>query len=125
MIDDNTNLNFENFSLTARAESYLRQAFRASGCSGAAGLRLVVRSEGWAGLAGQLTAETAPQAGDRTFKLTGFQLFVPAGSQELLDGVWIDTSESFGRVRLSFLDPRLLSHAQAEQPARASEKTQS
>lgn len=124
MIDVNTDLQLENFSLTTRAEWYLMQVFRASPSACKVGLRLVVRSEGWAGLNGQLSVEVAPPAGDRTFRLRGLLLFSPPQSLELLDGVSIDTCEMFGRVRLTFLDPQLLPHTQPEPSACSSEKTQ-
>ncbi len=124
MPDANSYRTLANFALTARTEGAIRRLFQSTGCTGEAGLRLTVRSQGWAGLEGTLAAESSAQAGDQVLMLGGVRLFLSAPSLSLLDGVLIDCAESGGRALLSFLDLRLLPSAHTGFPPGLSQDAQ-
>lgn len=110
-------------TVTPRAASFMRQLLLASRCRGEVGLRLAVRSQGWAGLSGTLTPERAARADEQTWRLPGLCLFLDRESARLLEGVLIDCEERHGRTQLCFLDRNLGEDTQPVRPAYTHEQT--
>lgn len=83
-----------NLTLTPAAERFMRRIVRLSGQPDA-GFRLVVSAGGCAGYATEFSAEPAPLPGDETLEPSpGLRLFLPAGSQPLLDGATVDFADT-------------------------------
>jgi iron-sulfur cluster assembly accessory protein len=94
-----------NFTLTPKAEKFIRRMLRFSGGAGS-GFRLAVSAGGCSGLAAQFDVEGAPRAGDAVVEKGDIKFFLPAESRLLLDGVTIDFAETAVQSGLVFHDPK-------------------
>lgn len=91
-------------TITAAAEKFIRRMLRMGGGSG--GFRLVVSAGGCSGLSGNFSVESAPTAGDAVYEHNGLQLFLPAESRLLLQGVTVDFADTPTQTGLVFHDPK-------------------
>ncbi len=104
-----------NITITPAAEKFIRRMVRFSsvGASAgeAAGFRLEVSAGGCSGLASEFTIEAAPLPGDAPFAYNGLNLFLPAESRLLLDGVTIALADTPPSSGLTFINPQAASCA--------------
>jgi iron-sulfur cluster assembly accessory protein len=95
-----------NVTITPAAEKFMRRIVRMSGLSGGAGFRLLVTAGGCSGYSSTFSAESAPQAGEEVVTpLDGLNLFLPAESRLLLEGVTIDFVDTPTQSGLTFFNP--------------------
>jgi iron-sulfur cluster assembly accessory protein len=92
------------FTLTPSAEKFIRRMLRFSG--GAGGFRLSVSAGGCSGLAAEFDVEPAPRPGDAVVAFGDVNLYVPAESHLLLDGVTVDFVETRVQSGFIFHDPK-------------------
>ncbi len=102
-------------TVTASAEKFIRRLLRFDGGPGS-GLRLKVAPGGCSGLAAEFSVEAAPAAGEQAFDVNGIQLFLPAESRLLLDGVTIDFADTPLQSGFVFQDPKLVACGQTAKP---------
>ncbi len=88
-------------SAATRVKSFL--AARGSGI----GLRLGVRKTGCSGFAYVINYADAPDPGDAVFVDRGVQVFVDAGSLQLLDGTIVDFVKEGLNEAFRFLNPNV------------------
>ena len=97
-----------NFTITPAAQKFMRMMLRVDGGTGS-GFRLAVSPGGCSGLAADISVRAEPQAGDAVVEREGVQLFLPAESRLLLDGVTIDFADTPTQTGLVFHDPKQVS----------------
>jgi iron-sulfur cluster assembly protein len=96
-------------TITPRAEKFMARMIRFNGGAEGSGFRLVVTPGGCSGLSSSFTVENAPLAGDETVVSNGINVFLPAESRILLDGVTVDFSDSVMESGLTFINPNAAS----------------
>ncbi len=94
-----------NFTITPKAEKFMRMMILADGGPGA-GFRLSVSPGGCSGLAAEIAVKPEPEPGDKIFPHGSVKLFLPAESRLLLEGVTIDFAETPTSTGLVFHDPK-------------------
>jgi iron-sulfur cluster assembly protein len=94
-----------NFTLTAKAEKFIRMMIRAEG-DASSGFRLAVSPGGCSGLAADISVRRQPASGEAVVERNGVKLFLPAESRILLDGVTIDFADTPSQTGLVFHDPK-------------------
>ncbi|MDB5655399.1 MAG: putative iron-sulfur cluster assembly protein [Tardiphaga sp.] len=104
-----------NFTITPKAEKFIRMAIRADG-DGNSGFRLAVSPGGCSGLAADISVLRQPAAGDAIVERNGVKLFLPAESRLLLEGVTIDFADTAAQTGLVFHDPKQASCASHAAP---------
>jgi iron-sulfur cluster assembly accessory protein len=92
------------FTLTPSAEKIIRRMLRFS--DGAGGFRLSVSAGGCSGLAAEFDVEPAPRPGDAVINFGDINLYVPAESRLLLDGVTVDFTDTRIQSGFVFHDPK-------------------
>lgn len=113
-----------NITITPSAEKFMRRMVRFNGGAPGAGFRLMVSAGGCSGLASEFTVEAAPLPGDAGIDWNGLNVFLPAESRLLLEGVTIDFSDTMQESGLTFHNPNAPasscgSHGSATPPAMA------
>lgn len=114
-----------NITITPSAEKFMRRMVRFNGGSPQSGFRLKVTAGGCSGLASEFTVESAMPPGDASLDCNGLNVFLPAESRLLLEGVTIDFADSIGESGLTFRNPNAPasscgSHGASAPPAVAS-----
>ena len=94
-----------NLTITPAAEKFIRRMLRLAP-SPASGFRLKVTPGGCSGLAAEFDVEAAPREGDAVVECNGMQLFLPAESRLLLEGVTVDFAETRTESGFVFRDPK-------------------
>ena len=94
-----------NFTITPRAEKFIKLAIRADG-DGSSGFRPAVSPGGCSGLAADISVLREPASGDAIVERNGVKLFLPAESRLLLEGVTIDFADTASQTGLVFHDPK-------------------
>ncbi len=94
-----------NFTITQKAERFMRMMVLADGGPGA-GFRLSVSPGGCSGLAAEIAVKAEPLPGDKVVPHGSVKLFLPAESRILLEGVTIDFAETPTSTGLVFHDPK-------------------
>lgn len=94
-----------NMTVTQAAERFMKRMVRFSGLPAAAGFRLTVTPGGCSGYSSEFTVEAAPQDGDQVFDINGMNLFLPAQSRLMLDGVTVDFADTPTQSGLTFFNP--------------------
>lgn len=94
-----------NVTITPRAESFMRRMIRMNGGAAGSGFRLVVSPGGCSGFSSSFTVENAPLEGDAVLDSNGVNVFLPAESRILLEGVTVDFADSPMSTGLSFINP--------------------
>jgi iron-sulfur cluster assembly accessory protein len=92
-------------TITDSAEKFIRRILRFGG-GATHGFRLVVTAGGCSGLAGEFSVEAAPREGDAVYQHKDVQLFLPAESRLLLEGVTIDFADTSTQTGLVFHNPQ-------------------
>ena len=87
------------------AEKFMRRMVRFSGLGAEAGFRLTVTAGRCSGYNAEFTVEGAPLAGDEVLPVGDLNVFLPAESRLLLDGVTIDFADTPSSTGLSFHNP--------------------
>ena len=93
------------FTITPKAEKFMRMMIMADGGPGA-GFRLSVSPGGCSGLAAEIAIKAEPEPGDKVVPHGSVKLFLPAESRLLLEGVTIDFAETPTSTGLVFQDPK-------------------
>lgn len=114
-----------NITITPSAEKFMRRMVRFNGGSPQSGFRLKVTAGGCSGLASEFSVESAMLPGDASLDCNGLNVFLPAESRLLLEGVTIDFADSIGESGLTFRNPNAPasscgSHGASAPPAVAS-----
>ena len=94
-----------NMTVTQAAERFMKRMVRFSGLPAAAGFRLTVTPGGCSGYSSEFTVEAAPLDGDQVFDIHGMNLFLPAQSRLMLDGVTVDFADTPTQSGLTFFNP--------------------
>jgi iron-sulfur cluster assembly protein len=93
------------FTITPKAEKFMRMMVMADGGPGA-GFRLSVSPGGCSGLAAEIAVKAEPEPGDKVVPHGSVKLFLPAESRILLEGVTIDFTDTPAKTGLVFHDPK-------------------
>jgi iron-sulfur cluster assembly accessory protein len=104
-----------NFTITPKAEKFMRLMVMSDGGPGA-GFRLAVSPGGCSGLNADICVLREPRPGDAVVQKGAVKLFLPAESRILLDGVTVDFTDTAAKTGLVFHDPKATtcaSHGQA------------
>lgn len=107
---------------TPSAEKFIRRLVVFDGGPGY-GLRLLVSPGGCSGMSAEFSVEAAPREGEQVYAHGAFQLFLPAQSRLLLDGVTIDFQETATSTGFIFHDPKAKSCGCSTTDAPAFEET--
>ena len=94
-----------NIIITPQAESFMRRMIRFNGGSAGSGFRLSVKPGGCSGLSSEFSVEAAPLEGDAVLESNGMQVFLPAESRILLEGVTVDFADTPMSTGLTFINP--------------------
>lgn len=94
-----------NMTVTAAAERFMKRMVRFSGLPESAGFRLTVSPGGCSGYSSEFTVEAQPQAGDEAMDVNGLNLFLPAQSRLMLQGVTVDFADTPTQSGLTFFNP--------------------
>ncbi len=94
-----------NIVLTPAAQKFIRRLVMFDGGPGS-GLRLLVSPGGCSGLSAEFSVQPAPGAGEAAVTQDGVQLFLPAESRILLDGITIDFVDTPAKTGFVFIDPK-------------------
>lgn len=94
-----------NITITNAAEKFMRRMVRFGGAGEGAGFRLVVSAGGCSGYASEFSVEASPLPGDAAVVINGVQLFLPAESRLMLEGVTIDFADTPTQSGLTFTNP--------------------
>jgi|SRR5512136_1676 len=107
---------------TTAAEKFIRRLVMFDGGPGY-GLRLHVSPGGCSGMSAEFSVEPALQEGEQVYAHGQFNLFLPAQSRLLLDGVTIDFKETPTSTGFVFIDPKAKSCGCSTTEAPAFEET--
>jgi iron-sulfur cluster assembly accessory protein len=107
---------------TTAAEKFIRRLVMFDGGPGH-GLRLHVSPGGCSGMSAEFSVEPAPKEGEQVYAHGQFNLFLPAQSRLLLDGVTIDFKETPTSTGFVFIDPKAKSCGCSTTEAPAFEET--
>lgn len=100
-----------NITITPSAEKFMRRMVRFNGGTAQSGFRLKVSAGGCSGLASEFTVESALPPGDARLDCNGLNVFLPAESRLLLEGVTIDFADSMAESGLTFRNPQAPAHS--------------
>lgn len=100
-----------NITITPSAEKFMRRMVRFNNGSPQSGFRLKVTAGGCSGLASEFTVESVLLPGDASLDCNGLNVFLPAESRLLLEGVTIDFADSIGESGLTFRNPNAAAHS--------------
>ena len=100
-----------NITITPAAEKFMRRMVRFNGGSPQSGFRLKVSAGGCSGLASEFSVEAAPLPGDAGIDCNGLNVFLPAESRLLLEGVTIDFADTLSESGLTFRNPNAAAHS--------------
>ncbi|WP_036285718.1 iron-sulfur cluster assembly accessory protein [Methylocystis sp. ATCC 49242] len=92
-------------AFTPAAEKFIRRLVMFDGPPGS-GLRLLVSPGGCSGMSAEFSVEPAPRDDEQIYAHGVFNLFLPAQSRLLLDGVTIDFVETPTSTGFIFHDPK-------------------
>jgi iron-sulfur cluster assembly accessory protein len=95
-----------NIAITPAAEKFIRRMIRFGNVPPDGGFRLEVEPGGCSGLDATFDTVSAPLAGDAVLKHNGLNIFLPAESRLLLEGVTIDCVDSPTQSGFVFHDPK-------------------
>ncbi|MFM2416934.1 MAG: hypothetical protein RL385_1657 [Pseudomonadota bacterium] len=98
--------NVGNFSITPKAEAFIRTMVRYSGKPSGSGFRLQVAPGGCSGMSADFTIEPTAQGNERTLELGGVKLFIPLLSYAMLEGITVDYVDTATKSGFTFLDPK-------------------
>jgi len=105
MSDDNTTRSVGHFSISPKAESFIRTMVRFSGKGPGAGFRLQVSPGGCSGMSAEFAVEEKAQGNERTLDVGGVKVFIPLLSYAMLEGVTIDYVDTATKSGFNFIDP--------------------
>jgi iron-sulfur cluster assembly accessory protein len=91
-------------TLTPAAQKFMRRLVRFSDHP-TGGFRLSVSPGGCSGFNSVFTVEPEPLSNDAVLQVDGLQVFLPAESRLLLDGVTVDFTETALQSGLAFINP--------------------
>ncbi|MDY0036419.1 MAG: iron-sulfur cluster assembly accessory protein [Zoogloea oleivorans] len=94
-----------NVIVKAGAEKFMRRMVRFAGLGAEAGFRLTVTTGGCSGYSAEFTVEGTPRDGDEVLPVGDLNVFLPAESRLLLEGVTIDFADTPSASGLSFHNP--------------------
>jgi iron-sulfur cluster assembly accessory protein len=106
MSDQITARSVGNFSITPKAEAFIRTMVRYSGKAQEAGFRLQVTPGGCSGMSADFSIEDAAQGNERSLQLGGVNVFIPLLSYAMLEGITIDYVDSPTKSGFTFTDPK-------------------
>ncbi|PXW94416.1 iron-sulfur cluster assembly accessory protein [Sphaerotilus hippei] len=86
------------------AEKFMRRMVRFSEHP-AGGFRLTVSPGGCSGYSSEFTVEPRPMAGDSVLMVNDVQVFLPAESRLMLDGITVDFADTPTKSGLTFVNP--------------------
>jgi iron-sulfur cluster assembly protein len=92
--------------ITPAAEKFIRRMIRFGNVPDGGGFRLAVNPGGCSGLEAKFEVLSAPLVGDAVLVHNGLNLFLPAESRLLLEGVTIDCADSPTESGFVFRDPK-------------------
>jgi len=95
-----------NIAITPAAEKFIRRMIRFANVPAGGGFRLEVAPGGCSGLEAKFDTVSEPLAGDAVLKHNGLNIFLPAESRLLLEGVTIDCADSPTESGFVFRDPK-------------------
>lgn len=105
MSDEITARNLGHFSITPKAEAFIRTMVRFGGKGPGAGFRLQVTPGGCSGMNAEFAVEDAAQGNERTVEVGSVKLFVPLLSYAMLEGITIDYVDTATKSGFTFIDP--------------------
>jgi iron-sulfur cluster assembly protein len=106
MSTDTTARSVGNFTITPKAEAFIRTMVRFSGKPAGSGFRLQVSPGGCSGMSADFTVEPAAQGNERTVEVGGVKVFIPLLSYAMLDGITVDYVDSATKSGFTFIDPK-------------------
>jgi iron-sulfur cluster assembly protein len=95
-----------NFSITPKAEAFIRTMVRYSGNPSGSGFRLQVTPGGCSGMSADFTIEPTAQGNERTLEVGGVKVFIPLWSYAMLEGITVDYVDSATKSGFTFIDPK-------------------
>lgn len=99
-----------NLTIDPAAEKFIRRMVRFSDHP-EGGFRLTVTPGGCSGYSSEFTVEAAPREGDATINVNGVNLYLPAESRLMLEGITIGFEDTPTKSGLTFFNPNAASCA--------------
>lgn len=99
-----------NLTINPAAEKFIRRMVRFSDHP-EGGFRLTVTPGGCSGYSSEFTVEAAPREGDATINVNGVNLYLPAESRLMLEGITIGFEDTPTKSGLTFFNPNAASCA--------------
>ncbi|WP_424196354.1 HesB/IscA family protein [Ampullimonas aquatilis] len=99
-----------NLTINPAAEKFIRRMVRFSDHP-EGGFRLTVSPGGCSGYSSEFTVEAAPREGDATMNVNGVNLYLPAESRLMLEGITIGFEDTPTKSGLTFFNPNAASCA--------------
>lgn len=93
-----------NLTIDPAAEKFIRRMVRFSDHP-EGGFRLTVTPGGCSGYSSEFTVEAAPREGDATINVNGVNLYLPAESRLMLEGITIGFEDTPTKSGLTFFNP--------------------
>jgi iron-sulfur cluster assembly accessory protein len=106
MTDQDTTRSVGSFSITPKAETFIRTMVRFGGKGPNAGFRLVVAPGGCSGMSAEFSVEDAAKPNERTLEVGGVRVFIPLLSYHMLEGVTVDYVDTATKSGFTFIDPK-------------------
>jgi len=106
MTDEITTRDVGNFSITPKAEGFIRTMVRFGGKGPGAGMRLQVTPGGCSGMNAEFSVESAAQGNERSLEVGGVKVFIPLLSYAMLEGMTVDYVDSPTKSGFTFIDPK-------------------
>jgi iron-sulfur cluster assembly protein len=106
MTDQETTRSVGCFSITLKAETFIRRMVRFGGKGPRAGFRMVVAPGGCSGMSAEFSVEDAARPNERTLEVGGVKVFMPLLSYHMLEGVTVDFVETATKSGFTFIDPK-------------------